>query len=502
MDTSLQTDNSHHSSMTESKDMCRQLLDTVPAALCVANSNGIILAANIELGNVFPNCFVKGRSFFDFVNKTQQKAVELKFDEVVQQKAPYACFSAQILSTDGKEFAADCRISILTCGNETMVVCRFSDRSIDVQLQNALLRAYSRLQLLTEGIHDLILELSAQGLIVFANKDFNGRSRSELHNLSITEILPLNIHKQWNKAFTEQKNSEFKFKIRGQDGYLHYISHLTFINQGDVFAVYTINDETESFLKTDELLESKKMLQQTIESKDRFLSIIAHDLKAPFNALISFGQLLSDTINEGRYQRAERLINLINESSINSYNLLENLLTWSRSQQNHLTLSPTSFYVAEAIIDTFDMLKAVTISKKIQLIYENDVPQTIYADYNMIKTVLRNLISNAIKFSFEGGSIWSGYRLQNGAIQIYVRDEGTGIPDEVRKILFTQLKPSSHPGTRNEKGTGLGLLVCKEFVSLHGGKIEVVSEEGKGSEFCFTIPAAIRTGPNNVLIEL
>lgn len=234
------------------------------------------------------------------------------------------------------------------------------------------------------------------------------------------------------------------------------------------------------------------MLQQTIESKDRFLSIIAHDLKAPFNALISFGQLLSDTIHEGRYQRAERLINLINESSINSYNLLENLLTWSRSQQNHLTLSPTSFYIAEAITDTFDMLKTVTISKKISLVYENTEPQTVYADYNMIKTVLRNLISNAIKFSFEGGTIWAGYRLQNGALEIYVRDEGTGMPDDVRKILFTLQKPSSHPGTRNEKGTGLGLLVCKEFVSLHGGIITVKSEEGKGSEFSFTIPAANR----------
>lgn len=472
--------------------MCRQLLDTVPAAICVASSTGEILAVNGELENMFPKHFTKGEIFFDFFSGSQKLSVEQKFNEVSLQKVAQASFSAQFPNPDGNETHADCRLSIMACGDEIMIVCRFTDRTLDLQLQNSLLRAYSRLQLLTEGVRDLILELSDQGLILFASKDFNGRHRSALNSMHITDIFPAEIHKQWNKAFASHTNGVFKFKLRSKDGYLHYITRLNFINQGDVFAVCTVYDETDSFIKREELLASQKMLQQTIESKDRFLSIIAHDLKAPFNALISFGQLLSDTIHEGRYQRAERLINLINESSINSYNLLENLLTWSRSQQNHLTLSPTSFYIAEAITDTFDMLKTVTISKKISLVYENTEPQTVYADYNMIKTVLRNLISNAIKFSFEGGTIWSGYRLQNGALEIYVRDEGTGMPDDVRKILFTLQKPSSHPGTRNEKGTGLGLLVCKEFVSLHGGIITVKSEEGKGSEFSFTIPAANR----------
>lgn len=492
MNMPLQTDNSPYHELSHDKEMCRQLLDTVPAALCVVSCSGEIITVNRELEGLFPRSFSKGSLLFDFFGDNQKISAEQKFSEVINRQVSSSSFSAQFPGHNGAELYAECRFSLLSCGDESFVVCRFTDKSLDLQLQNTLLRAYSRLELLTDGIHELILELSENGNILFANKGFNGMHRSELHHHSLIDLLPTELHKQWAQAFSDQANSEFKFKIRGHTGYLHYILRTNFINQGDVFAVCTIYDETDSFLKTEELVASKKMLQQTIEAKDRFLSIIAHDLKAPFNALISFGQLLADTINEGRYQRAERLINLINESSINSYNLLENLLTWSRSQQNHLTLSPTSFYIAEAITDTFDLLKAVTISKKVTLVYDNTESQSIYADYNMIKTILRNLISNAIKYSFEGGTIWAGYRLQNGAVEIYVRDEGTGMPNDVRKLLFSLHKPSSHPGTRNEKGTGLGLLVCKEFVNLHGGKISVTSEEGKGSEFSFTIPAAIR----------
>lgn len=478
--------------MRQGKEMCQQLLESIPVALCVADNRSKILASNNELEKLFPGEFIKGQLFANFFNEDQRASFEQKYSDILQHTVSQACISIQKINAEGKEIHADCSLSAMICGNDVVVVCRFTDRSLDLQLQNTLLRAYNRLQILTEGIHELIIELSIEGKILFASRDFNGRHRSELQTLPITSILPAELHKQWNESFHKQNDSEFRFKIRYNEGYVHYCSRVKFINQGDVFAVFTLYDETDSVTKTEELIASKKMLQQTIESKDRFLSIIAHDLKAPFNALISFGQLLADTINEGRYKRAERLINLINESSINSYNLLENLLTWSRSQQNNLTVSPTSFSVSEAVIDTFDMLKAVTISKKVNLVYENNESQTIYADYNMVKTVLRNLISNSVKFSYEGGTIWAGYRMQDNAIEIYVRDEGTGMSNDVCKALFTLKKPASHPGTRNEKGTGLGLLVCKEFVILHGGKISAVSEEGKGSEFKFTIPAAIR----------
>lgn len=493
MGKNLQSNNGIHLSMFQAENMCRQLLDSIPAALCIADSNGKIIAGNAELKSLFPDRFSVGKFFLDMFEIGERPAIAKKIEQISNGEVQHAYFSTNVEYSTEKQLHVECNLSAMVADDIRLIVCRMEDRSLDIQLENSLQRTYNRLELLTDGVQDVILELSQEGLILFANKDFNGLHRSQLHSAQIATILPPETREEWLNAFKEQTNSEFKFKLRGKVGYLHYSSKLNFINQGGVFAVFTIYDETESCRKTEELIANKIILKQTLEAKDKFMSIIAHDLKAPFNALISFGQLLADTIQEGRYQRAERIINMINESTINSYNLLENLLTWSRSQQHRLEASPTSFSVSEAIIDTFDMLKAVAVSKKIDLVYENTSSQVIYADYNMIKTVLRNLVVNAVKFSYENGTIRIGYRMINGAVEIYVQDEGIGMSEEIRRSLFNKKKPVSQPGTKNEKGTGLGLLVCKEFINLHGGKIYVIAPQKTGSEFRFTIPAAVRT---------
>ncbi len=243
--------------------------------------------------------------------------------------------------------------------------------------------------------------------------------------------------------------------------------------------------------KAKEALEkSEASLKESNATKDKFFSIIAHDLKSPFNALMGFSDILLRKHKEYDHQKREKIIRMINKSSKSAYSLLENLLTWSRSQSGKINYSPEKLELKIVLFETMFGLQAQANNKEVEIInniYENE---TIFADKNMITTVLRNLISNAIKFTNKKGTVTISAKKQtdNNFIEISISDTGIGIPKERIGDLFRIDKNKSTQGTENETGTGLGLILCKEFAEKHAGKIWVESEEEKGSSFIFTIP--------------
>jgi len=238
----------------------------------------------------------------------------------------------------------------------------------------------------------------------------------------------------------------------------------------------------------------KKIQEQNIElhkinaEKDKFFSIIAHDLINPFNAIIGFSELLVERVLEKDCDGVEEYSNIIQQSSEQAMNLLMNLLDWSRSQTGRMEFNPVHFQLSE-IIDELELLftniarhKSITIRKKIPSLLQ------IFADRNMISTVLRNLVSNALKFTETGGEIIVSASGQKNELTISISDNGVGIsPDRIEKI-FQICESDSTSGTGAERGTGLGLVLCKEFIDKHHGKIWVESTIGQGSNFVFTIP--------------
>ena len=237
------------------------------------------------------------------------------------------------------------------------------------------------------------------------------------------------------------------------------------------------------------LKESEARLNEMNATKDKFFSIIAHDLRSPFNAILGFCELLLIKAKSNDYSSIENYASIILNSSRNTLNLLTNLLDWSRSQRNKIVLNPEYFDMGSLINETFGIFHETANQKQISLVKILPLEAVVYADKQMIATVVRNLISNAIKYTNLSGEIIVSVKIKSKGVTVEVKDNGVGIKEEKISKLFRIDESFSTPGTKNEKGTGLGLLLCKEFVDKHGGLIQVKSEIGNGSTFSFTIPS-------------
>ncbi len=231
-------------------------------------------------------------------------------------------------------------------------------------------------------------------------------------------------------------------------------------------------------------------LKQLNATKDKFFSIIAHDLKNPFITILGFSDLLLSDYNELTDEEILFYIEEMKKSADISHNLLQNLLQWSRSQTGRIEFNPVKLNLADLVKENFNLLNATATNKQIELISEVPDNSFINADEEMIKTILRNLISNAIKFTSKGGKVKICSKIQNNFIETCVEDTGIGMSEETMNKLFRLDVSHTSKGTDQETGTGLGLILCKEFVEKNNGTIRVESEPGKGSRFIFTLPTA------------
>lgn len=238
----------------------------------------------------------------------------------------------------------------------------------------------------------------------------------------------------------------------------------------------------------EELEVQRKELEALNSTKDKFFAIIAHDLKNPFSTVLGLSELLAREFENFEPDKLKTFIQQIYKYSNNTFNLLENLLQWSMVQTGRMPLHPKTTNLNEILEENIELLRGTASQKGISIIRADNLDCFAYIDTNMITTVVRNLISNAIKFTPAEGSIKAGIVMDDEYWKIYIRDNGLGIAKEDQEKLF---KIDSNPttiGTSQEKGTGLGLILCKEFVERNGGQIWVESEKGKGSTFYFTLP--------------
>ncbi|MGE5478853.1 MAG: response regulator [Chloroflexota bacterium] len=236
------------------------------------------------------------------------------------------------------------------------------------------------------------------------------------------------------------------------------------------------------------LKEYQEELKAVIASKDKFFSIIAHDLRSPFSGFLGLSEMLSEEFENLKQEDITQIAESMNKAAKRLFSLLENLLEWSRAQMGKLEYNPTAIRLQEAFQRNASIARIAAKEKNINIEIDVAENEIAWADSNVLNTVLRNLLSNAIKFTYNGGSVRILTQNLDDSYAVSVCDNGSGMAPEAISKLFSLETKQSTPGTNNEQGSGLGLLLCKELVEMNKGTITVQSEKGVGSIFTFTLP--------------
>lgn len=257
---------------------------------------------------------------------------------------------------------------------------------------------------------------------------------------------------------------------------------------GKKFLVGVIRDITERIKTEEDLRESAIQLKELNATKDKLFSIIAHDLRSPFNNILVLSQILKAQLSKSEDPDTQVHIDLIHSTAKNTLVLLENLLDWAKSQSGQINFKNEKINISNVVNEILEL--SISIAKTKDISIQVHIPEDveINSDKKILKTIIRNLMSNAIKYSRPGDKITISAVEEKDLVKIVISDSGVGMDDDTLENLFSITGNTPLPGTLNEKGSGFGLVLCREFIEKLGGKIWVESEKEKGSDFIFTIP--------------
>lgn len=360
----------------------------------------------------------------------------------------------------------------------------------------------------SEQKHRMLVENSLQamliiqdGKIIFANKRMEELSKYTFEELSAKGrrwiealIHPQDIKRSMDnvrKALSGKKVSTTNvYKIIRKDGKERIMETKSSVvdYKGKPAMLVVAIDDTCRKIAEKKIKESEKKLLEANAMKDRFFSIIAHDLKNPFNSIVGFANLLNEAYDNFTDKQRKEFIQNICDVSENTFKLLQNLLEWSQTQTDNIEFNPRMVDISKVIDEIISLLKSGLNSKNLDVTIKVPADTMVYADENMVKVIIRNLLTNAIKFSHEKGSIVISAKLEKNHVLFSIRDEGVGISKENLDMIFRIDQHYKTKGTNNEEGTGLGLILCKEFIEKNHGSIFVESIKGEGSNFSFTLP--------------
>ncbi|OGU80074.1 MAG: hypothetical protein A2W11_11390 [Ignavibacteria bacterium RBG_16_35_7] len=352
---------------------------------------------------------------------------------------------------------------------------------------------FSPIPYFTLDLHSIIKEVNLS-----ASKMF-GIDRSKLIGKSFITYIPLDEKDIFNSFIKTVFNSPIKhsceLKVINKDKRLFHVLleglELDDTLEPDQKCQVALIDLTEYKRVEDSLKESNEELKLLNTTKDKFFSIIAHDLRKPFESLLSYSELLAKEIESLSHEEIILFSKGLNDNLKNLYGLLENLLHWSMMQRNMLEYKPVNLNLYDLVNKIIGISNQSAIDKIISISNNVDTGTFVYADVDMLRSVVQNLIINAIKFTQTGGQIIVSSTEKGDFVEVSVQDTGIGIGSEKSSELFNFNTIFTTKGTAGEKGTGLGLPLCKEFVERNDGKIWVDSESGKGSKFTFTLRKTI-----------
>jgi PAS domain S-box-containing protein len=485
--------------LRESEEKWRKLVNTIPDYVALYDRDGKYLFLN-HFADGFSIKDIEGKIYTDFLAEESKLAYKQTFELArhtkTNQRVEHKALGDNRSIRDYESFF----VPIFENGKlaNMMVIAR--DITERKQTENDLKNSNSLLTATLESTADGIMVVDKMGKVTSYNKKFIELWRIPESIVSTYDdkklmffVLgqlkdPEGFMKKVNELYLNDEEVSFD-TIEFNDGRIYErYSQAQLFEGKSIGRVWSFRNVTDRNQAEQALKESEARLLELNATKDKFFSIIAHDLKSPFNSILGFSSLLTRQLKEGDHAAIERYASIIQNSSQQALDLLINLLEWSRSQTGRMLFNPESIDIVDLINQSTELLNASALQKSITIYSEMPVNLPGFADKAMISTILRNLISNAIKFTNTGGKIVISTEQRPNELVISVLDSGVGMNNESIGKLFRIEENYSTLGTQKEKGTGLGLLLCKEFVDKHGGRIGVESESGKGSKFFFSIP--------------
>lgn len=489
------------------KELFYQLGDLMPDWIYIKDTESRFIYANRHLAAIHgidePRS-MKGKSDFDYYPKPVAQRFFEDEQEIIRSGNPIINQEKSIKDPQGKEIILS--TTKMPLRDRKGHVAGIAGIGRDVTRQKDDRERLHQLSVVASATDNVVVIMDAQGEFTWVNRCFEDRYGLDMEafireqgsnlqdnssNPRIGEILDEVVNSKVARTYTTRTQDK-----KGKD--VWYQTHITPIldDKEQVSSLFLIDVDISSIKKADLMIKQQKyelehqrdQLKKLNASKDQLFSIIAHDLKNPFQAIIGFAELLKEDHREMAEEQVEEYLDAIHQSSTSAYDLLFNLLQWARTQTGSVKVHPVDVGVHKLTAKVLDLFSAPTTDKKIRI--KNEVPEEIRvrSDKDMLHTVLRNLLGNAIKYTYEEGTITLSAKSLEEEVEISVQDTGQGMTEAQLKALFTVDKAVSTPGTSGEQGTGLGLMVCHEFLSMNQGAIRVHSESGKGSTFTISLP--------------
>ena len=490
--------------LIESEKRYRQLVELSPDAVIVHTKGRIIYIneASLRLFGTSKKEEIIDKSITKFLHPDSIDIVRVRNKHNFKNGNNVLLQEQKFLRLDGTSVSVEVSASPIIFQNESSIQVIIRDITERKHVENELRKRQLEVNTLLDSLPGMAFFKDKNLRYLIVNQKFcdgMGYTKEEIIGKTDFELLPSHIAEKYNADDLKVINS----------GNVHYIREEQILINGKYFTIGTrkvpLKDENGNVVgliglgfdvserkEAEEAIKKySKELEEVNAEKDKFFSIISHDLRSPFQGLLGISNIIKEEYENLSQDEIKLFINNLHNSAKNLFNLIENLLQWSRIQRGKLDLKPASIELYEEVLYIINLLKQNADNKNLKL--TNNVSQNLFveSDINVLTSTLQNLISNAIKFTRPGGEIKIFSEKENEFIKVTVIDNGVGISEDNLQKLFRVDTQVSTLGTERESGTGLGLVICKELIERQGGKIWVKSKLGEGSSFSFTLPASI-----------
>ena len=399
---------------------------------------------------------------------------------------------------DGTIFPVNISASRFILKGKEVILAAIRDITSQKHAEDTLRDSEEKYRTLIENMGEGIGFLNSEETFVFANPSAEkmfGVDKGKLTGLCLNDFLPgknIEIVNNEIQLRKQGKSSTYEIEIISKDGSKKDImvtATPSFRDEKFIGTFGIFRDITDRKQSEEKIKHKNEQLIQANAEKDKFFSIISHDLRGPFNGFLGLSKILAEDLQNLTQEEIKKMSGGMRNSAINLFQLLENLLEWSRLQRGITSYEAEPFLLMPMIAESMQPVMDLADKKEIEISYEIPAGLEVFADKYMLASTIRNLASNAVKFTTKGGKVTIAAKTIPGhSVEFSVKDTGIGMNPELVDDLFRLDIQTNRRGTENEPSTGLGLLLCKDFVEKHGGKLWVESEEGKGSTFYFNIP--------------